>query len=99
MRNPFLVALLVVFAFAPLAQVAPGAVRCGKLVDVRTGRTLNDQIVAFDANGMITAVSPAGSSPASASPGTIDLSNATCLPGLIVDHEHPALRLLDAYQA
>jgi len=87
MRKPFLVALLV-FAFAPLVHAAPGAVRCGKLVDVRTGRTLNDQIVAFDANGIITAVSPAGSSPASAFPGTIDLSNATCLPGLIDVHTH-----------
>src|SRR5207247_10138769 len=87
MRKLSLVAV-VLFAFAPLAQAAPGAVRCGKLVDVRTGRSLSDQIVAFDANGIITAVSPAGSLPAPASPGTVDLSNATCLPGLIDVHTH-----------
>jgi hypothetical protein len=38
------------------AVLVSGAVRCGKLLDVRSGRMLTDQIIAFDANGMITAV-------------------------------------------
>jgi hypothetical protein len=41
-------------AGAPFASAAPGAVRCGKLLDVRSGRMLTDQLVVFDANGTIT---------------------------------------------
>ncbi|MGB9103733.1 MAG: amidohydrolase family protein [Terriglobales bacterium] len=65
------------------AQVTPGAVHCGRLLDVRTGHVLLNQLVTFDSAGVITSVGPAGSSvPA------IDLSNATCLPGLIDVHTH-----------
>jgi imidazolonepropionase-like amidohydrolase len=67
-----------------LASAAPGAVRCGKLLDVRTGQLLSDQVVTFDADGIITSVGPASGSSASA----IDLSHATCLPGLIDMHTH-----------
>ncbi len=68
---------------AASAQVTPGAVHCGRLLDVRTGRVLANQLVAFDSTGVITSVGPAGpSAPA------IDLSNATCLPGLIDVHTH-----------
>ena len=38
-----------------------GAVKCGKLLDVRSGKLLNDQVVVFDANGLVTSVGPAGS--------------------------------------
>ena len=68
---------------AASAQVTPGAVHCGRLLDVRTGHVLLNQLVTFDSAGVITSVGPAGSSvPA------IDLSNATCLPGLIDVHTH-----------
>jgi len=67
---------------------APGAVHCGKLLDVRSGRMLSDQIVAFDSNGTITAVGPAASTAAPSGVATIDLSSATCLPGLIDVHTH-----------
>lgn len=60
---------------APFAFATPGSVRCGKLLDVRSGRMLTDQIIVYDANGTITAV---------------DLLNATCLPGLIDVHTHLA---------
>ena len=67
-----------------VAFAAPGAVRCGKLLDVRTGQMLSDQMVSFDDDGIITAVAPASGSTASA----VDLSHATCLPGLIDVHTH-----------
>ena len=67
------------------ASAAPGgAVRCGKLLDVRTGQLLSDQVVTFDGDGIIMSVAPASS----AVVPTIDLSKATCLPGLIDVHTH-----------
>src|SRR6266700_1043070 len=82
--------VLVAFFFSVLivsaSHAAPGgAVHCGKLVDVRAGRVLGNQLISFDAEGTITSVTPAGSSlPA----GTIDLAKATCLHGLIDVHTH-----------
>jgi imidazolonepropionase-like amidohydrolase len=75
-------------AGAPFASAAPGAVRCGKLLDVRSGRMLTDQLVVFDANGTITAVGSAASTTAPSGAAPIDLSSATCLPGLIDAHTH-----------
>jgi len=66
----------------------PGAVKCGKLLDVRSGKMLNDQVISFDANGAITSVSSADPSSAPSGAATVDLSNATCLPGLIDVHTH-----------
>jgi len=73
---------------APFAFAAPGAVRCGKLLDVHSGRMLTDQIIVFDANGMITAVGPAASTSPTGGVAVLSLSNATCLPGLIDVHTH-----------
>jgi imidazolonepropionase-like amidohydrolase len=87
MRYLWCVCALLIAA-VPGALAAPGAVRCGKLLDVRSGRELNDQMVVFDANGTITAVGAASSTSVPAGVTPIDLSGATCLPGLIDVHTH-----------
>jgi imidazolonepropionase-like amidohydrolase len=74
---------LLLFSWIASAQVTPGAVRCGRLLDVRSGRVLTNQVIAFDSSGVITSVGPS-----IASGTTIDLPNATCLPGLIDVHTH-----------
>jgi len=65
---------------------APGAVRCGKLLDVRTGKLLENQTILFDDGGTITAIGANVELPAGVM--TIDLSHSTCLPGLIDVHTH-----------
>jgi imidazolonepropionase-like amidohydrolase len=80
--------MLAAVSTTPFAYADPGAVRCGKLLDVRSGRMLPDQVIAFDSNGTITAVGPATSTSAAGGAAVIDLSNATCLPGLIDVHTH-----------
>jgi imidazolonepropionase-like amidohydrolase len=72
----------------PLANAVPGSVRCGKLLDVRSGRMLSDQVVVFDDSGAVTAVGPAASTNTPPGGNAIDLSAATCLPGLIDVHTH-----------
>jgi imidazolonepropionase-like amidohydrolase len=79
---------LVVIAISPAAQAAPGAVHCGKLLDVRSGKLLTDQTIVFDANGVIMAVGPASSPLAPGGATIVDLPSATCLPGLIDVHTH-----------
>jgi imidazolonepropionase-like amidohydrolase len=66
---------------------APGAVHCGKLLDVRSGRVLSDQVVVFD-GGIITAVGAAANTPLPAGVKAVDLSNETCMPGFIDVHTH-----------
>jgi imidazolonepropionase-like amidohydrolase len=83
-----LLGFVVCFGFAALTSAAPGSVRCGKLLDVRAGRMLTDQVVVFDDSGTITAVGPAASTAGTAGPRATDLANATCLPGLIDLHTH-----------
>jgi imidazolonepropionase-like amidohydrolase len=80
--------LALLAAFSPMAGAAPGAVRCGQLLDVRTGRLLKDQVIVYDASGVITAVGPASSPLSAGGATTVDLPSATCLPGLIDVHTH-----------
>ena len=86
-----LLTLVACLVFVSFASAAPGAVRCGKLLDVRAGHMLTDQVVVFDDSGAITAVGPAASSKLPAGVSAIDLSSATCLPGLIDVHTHITL--------
>jgi imidazolonepropionase-like amidohydrolase len=89
-RILLLLSLVLAIAVAPpfASAAPPGVVHCGKLLDVRTGRMLADQVIVFDANGTITAVGPAASTSAPSGAVSMDLSNATCIPGLIDVHTH-----------
>ncbi|MFI5088304.1 MAG: amidohydrolase family protein, partial [Terriglobales bacterium] len=83
MKIRLAILLLCLLACAASAQVTPGSVHCGRLLDVHTGHMLANQLVAYDSTGVITSVGPAG-----AVAPTVDLPNATCLPGLIDVHTH-----------
>ena len=75
---------LAIIGIALTATAAnPTAVRCGKLLDVKSGTLRDDVIVTID-DGKITAI---GSS-ALAGVTPIDLSKATCMPGLMDMHDH-----------
>ncbi|GAC1624552.1 MAG: amidohydrolase family protein [Candidatus Acidiferrum sp.] len=87
MRHFFFL-LLVSILIAPFLYAAPGAVRCGKLLDVRSGHELSDQVIQFDEQGAITFVGSYSSTSFPAGVTPIDLSVATCLPGLIDVHTH-----------
>src|SRR5580765_6014734 len=84
MRKVMMGIVLCLLAAMAAAAAPGGAVRCGKLLDVKSGQMLTDQAVTFDENGIISSVAPATSTTAT----TIDLSKATCLPGLIDVHTH-----------
>lgn len=67
----------------PIMSVAPVFIHCGSLIDGKSGQVRKNVFVQIDGD-KISAI------PASA-PGTakvIDLSNETCLPGLIDTHTH-----------
>jgi imidazolonepropionase-like amidohydrolase len=74
-------------AFAQQAAPAPSRtiVRAGKLLDVRTGKTLTNQSIVIE-DGKIVSVGPDSGSPGDAT--VIDLSGKTVLPGLIDAHTH-----------
>jgi imidazolonepropionase-like amidohydrolase len=72
--------LLLCAAAAVACMADPVTIRCGKLLDVGTGRYEENVLLTVDA-GRFTAVGGSGA-PA------IDLSDLTCLPGLIDAHAH-----------
>ena len=84
----FLAAMATAAAVFGAADAGPGAVHCGKLVDVRSGKTLSDQVVVFDASGIITAVGPTATTKLPDGIKASELPALTCLPGLIDAHTH-----------
>jgi imidazolonepropionase-like amidohydrolase len=62
-------------------------VRAGKLLDVRTGKTLTNQAIVIE-GGKIVGVGPDSGGAADATTTVIDLSSETVLPGLIDAHTH-----------
>jgi imidazolonepropionase-like amidohydrolase len=87
LKSRIVVCAAFVFCMSLMTFAAPGAVRCGKLLDVSSGRMLTDQVVVFD-GGVITAVGAAASTPVPAGVKTVDLSSGTCMPGFIDVHTH-----------
>ena len=63
------------------------ALRCGRVLDVRSGALLRDQVVVVSGDRIVV-VGPAASTPVPAGADVIDLSGATVLPGLIDTHTH-----------
>ena len=75
----------------PVAQQpdssAPEYVRAGKLLDVRSGKMLDDQVIVIR-GGRIDRVAPTSEEKIPAGARVVDLSQATVLPGLIDCHTH-----------
>src|SRR5947199_7226867 len=76
-------------AAVPGTAVAAGpaviAVRCGRLIDVKSGNAVPNAVVLVE-KGKVTAAGADVKVPEGAR--TIDLGRATCLPGLIDSHTH-----------
>lgn len=81
--------LTVTVVFGQQAAPAPSRtiVRAGRLLDVRTGKTLTNQAIVIE-DGKIVSVGPDSSATADANVAVIDLSSKTVLPGLIDAHTH-----------
>ena len=63
------------------------AVHAGHVLDVKTGNTLNDQVIVIEGD-KIVGIGPAKSAKADPGAETVNLPNATVLPGLIDSHTH-----------
>ena len=88
MRRFAAVLTVVVFCLTLLsAQTRRVAIHAGHLLDVKSGKTLNDQIVVVE-NGKIVSSTPAAEAKVPSDAMRIELPNATVLPGMIDAHTH-----------
>ncbi len=88
-------------AQAPPATSPPGQpqttfLRCGRLLDVRTGELKPAQLIGITGN-RIASVASAATVRLAADARVIDLSKSTCLPGLMDAHTHLVGRAGDEY--
>lgn len=77
---------LLVLALA-VSAYADTALRCGNLLDVHRGTLIPDAVVVVKGDRVLQA-GPASSIQPPAGMPVIDLTNATCMPGLIDAHDH-----------
>jgi imidazolonepropionase-like amidohydrolase len=82
-----LLAIVVLLTVSVTVLAQRTLVRAGKVLDVKTGKIATGQVVVIEADKIVS-VGPASSVKATASDRTIDLPNATVLPGLIDAHTH-----------
>jgi imidazolonepropionase-like amidohydrolase len=90
-RIPFKIILASLFLSALASAQEPNSIRtivhAGKLLDVRSGKTLIDQAIVIDA-GKIVSVGPFSQARRASGDRLVDLSAATVLPGLTDAHTH-----------
>ena len=85
-----LLPILILAAFTLRAadvQHSYAAVHCGSLLDVRTGHSTRDAVLLIE-DGKIRQAGAASSTHLAHNETPIDLTHATCLPGLIDVHDH-----------
>jgi imidazolonepropionase-like amidohydrolase len=86
----FVVAILVGVAVAqnpPQPVVKRVIVHARRLLDVKSGKTLTDQAIIIEGDKIVS-VGPAAQAKAAPDAATVDLPNATVMPGLIDAHTH-----------
>src|SRR5499427_1206889 len=79
--------VLVCFAAVAMGQTRHVAVHAAHVFDVKSGKTLNDQIIVIE-DGKIASVGAAAQANVPSDAVRIELPNATVLPGLIDAHTH-----------
>lgn len=80
-------AIVVLLSSSVTVSAQRTLVRAGKVLDVKTGKIATDQVIVIEGDKIVS-VGPASSAKTTASHTTIDLPNATVLPGLIDAHTH-----------
>ena len=90
-KTGVLLAALLIAVCAPAQQPAAASgrtvIRAGRVLDVRTGKTLTNQAIVVE-DGKIVSVGADPGVASDANPKVIDLTGKTVLPGLIDAHTH-----------
>ena len=81
------VMVLVCFTAVAIGQTRHVAVHAAHVLDVKSGKTLNDQVIVIE-DGKITSVGTGAQANVPSDAVRVELPNATVLPGLIDAHTH-----------